>query len=140
MSDTPPITPVLACADIEAAHDFLVSAFGFEPGSIDRDGAGHVVHGEVHLRGQSIWLHRGTTEHGLDSPQSHDLSHGGLAVLVADVDDHCAGAQEAGAVIDHEPQDQPYGRREYGARDPGGTSLVVRHPIGLIKRSQGPTS
>ncbi len=48
------------------------------------------------------------------------MAFGGLAVLVDDVDAHCEHARAAGAVIDHRPQDQPYGRREYGARDPEG--------------------
>jgi uncharacterized glyoxalase superfamily protein PhnB len=38
-------------------------------------------------------------------------------VLVDDVDSHHQHARAAGARIDSEPTDQPYGRREYGARD-----------------------
>lgn len=120
MSATPRITPVLAYSDIAAAHAFLVGAFGFDAGSLHRTEDGQVVHGEVHAGGQSIWLHRTTADHGLASPQSHDVVFGGLAVLVDDIDAHCEHARTAGAVIDQEPQDQPYGRREYGARDPEG--------------------
>ena len=117
MSPTPRITPVLVYADIEAAHTFLVETFGFGAGSLHRSDDGQVVHGEVHVEGESIWLHRATTDHGLTSPRSHDMAFGGLAVLVEDVDAHCDRARAAGAVIDHVPQDQPYGRWEYGARD-----------------------
>ncbi len=120
MSPTPRITPVLVYADIEAAHIFLVNAFGFDVGSLHRSGDGQVVHGEVHVEGESIWLHRATTDHDLTSPRSQDMAFGGLAVLVEDVDAHCDRARAAGAVIDHAPQNQPYGRREYGARDPEG--------------------
>ncbi len=120
MPAKPRITPVLVYSDIEAAHTFLVEVFGFDEGSLHRDDGGQVVHGEVHAAGESIWLHRTTTDHGMASPQTQDMSPGGLAVLVDDVDAHCEHARAAGAVIDHPPQDQPYGRREYGARDPEG--------------------
>ena len=46
------------------------------------------------------------------------LSHGGLTVIVPDVDAHYARAVAAGARIDRAPTDQDYGLREYGARDP----------------------
>jgi uncharacterized glyoxalase superfamily protein PhnB len=40
-----------------------------------------------------------------------------LVVDVEDVDAHVVQARSAGAVIKTEPTDQPYGRREYEARD-----------------------
>lgn len=120
MSATPRITPVLVYSDIEAAHTFLIETFGFAAGSLHHSDDGQVVHGEVQADGERIWLHRATADHGLTSPQSQDTTFGGLAVLVDDVDAHCERARAAGAVIDHAPRDQPYGRREYGARDPEG--------------------
>jgi uncharacterized glyoxalase superfamily protein PhnB len=119
---TPPrrITPVLVYEDIEAGHDFLVRAFGFKPGQINRDGNGEVVHGEVSAGDEVIWLHRATAEHGLGSPRSEALASSGLAIVVDDVDAHYERAGAAGARIDRAPVDQPYGRREYEARDPEG--------------------
>ena len=52
------------------------------------------------------------------SPRGAAPSHGGLSVIVPDVDAHYARAKAAGARIDSEPTDQDYGLREYGARDP----------------------
>lgn len=117
MSSSQPVTAVLVYEDIQAAHDFLVSAFGLQAGRVDRDGSGEVVHGEVRAGDADIWLHRVSTEHELASPRSADAAAGGLAVTVEDVDAHCERARSAGASIDHPPVDQPYGRREYGARD-----------------------
>ncbi len=114
------ITAVLVYADIEAAHDFLVKAFGFQAGRIDRDGDGHVVHGEVLAGSEVIWLHRVTTEHHMVSPRPQADTHGGLAVIVDDVDAHYQRARAAGARAERPPVDQPYGRREYAARDPEG--------------------
>ena len=117
MSDPQHITPVLVYDDIQAAHDFLVSAFGFAAGRIDHDGEGRVVHGEVSAADEVIWMHRATVEHGLSSPRTDVPSSGGLAVLVDDVDAHYERARAAGAHVEHPPVDQPYGRREYEARD-----------------------
>jgi MerR family transcriptional regulator, thiopeptide resistance regulator len=114
------IIPVLVYEDIAAAYDFLVRAFGLEPIRIDRDPGGNVVHGEVGTGEDTIWLHRATPEHGLTSPLAHPDATGGLAVTVEDVDAHYARAVAAGASIDHPPVDQPYGRREYAARDAEG--------------------
>jgi len=111
------IVPVLIYADIAAAHDFLVRAFGFEGAGVYRDAEGRAVHGEVRAGGHAIWLHRVAVEHGLGSPQVSDIANSGLFVDVDDVDAHYEHARSAGARIDGPPMDQPYGRREYGASD-----------------------
>ena len=120
MPATSSITPVLVYSDIESAHTFLIETLGLAPGSLHRDNAGQVVHGEVHANGGTIWLHRESADHDLASPRSSQVAFGGLAVLVEDVDAHYERVRAAGAVIEHTPQDQPYGRREYGVRDPEG--------------------
>jgi uncharacterized glyoxalase superfamily protein PhnB len=120
MPNSQRITPLLVYEDIEAAHDFLVSAFGLQAGRLDRDNDGQVVHGEVHSGSEVIWLHRVASENGLASPRSQEAVSGGLSVKVEDVDEHYERARAAGALIDGPPVDQPYGRREYGARDPEG--------------------
>jgi uncharacterized glyoxalase superfamily protein PhnB len=111
------VIPLLVYEDIERAHDFLVEAFGFGAGGVERDGDGRVVHGEVVAGDGPIWLHRATPEHELASPHSSNAQTGGLVVRVDDVDAHYAQALAAGAHIDQEPADQPYGQREYGVRD-----------------------
>lgn len=111
------ITPLLTYQDIAAAHDFLVHAFGFVAGGVHRSPEGQAVHGEVRAGDTAIWLHRVTPEHHLDSPLAVDVANSGLVVQVDDVDAHYQRARSAGARIDSEPVDQPYGQREYGARD-----------------------
>ena len=113
------IIPVLVYDDIPAAHDFLVDAFGFESGGVERNAEGHTVHAEVRAGAAAIWLHRVTEEHRLASPHQAAGS-AGLVVHVDDVDLHYARARAKGAEIESEPQEQPYGQREYGARDPEG--------------------
>ncbi|MGC2938890.1 MULTISPECIES: VOC family protein [unclassified Brevibacterium] len=41
-----------------------------------------------------------------------------MSIIVDDVDAHYRHAVRHGAEIVYEPIDQPYGYREYGARDP----------------------
>jgi uncharacterized glyoxalase superfamily protein PhnB len=112
------VIPVLVYEDIEGAHNFLIRAFGFTSGGIFRTDDGTVVHAEVRAGDCPIWLHRVTEEHEMASPKGAPVSHGGLEVIVADVDVHFARAKDAGALIEREPAEQDYGLREYGVRDP----------------------
>ena len=123
------VIPVLTYRDIAAAHDFLVRAFGFASGGVHRSPDGVAVHGEVRVGDAPIWLHRVSAEHQLDSPLSGTAAHAGLVVYVDDIDAHYAAARAAGARIDSEPADQPYGQREYGARDPEGHRWYFAAPL-----------
>ena len=120
MSSLARLIPVLTYQDIPAAHDFLVRAFGFEAGGVSRNADGQPIHGEVRSGDAAIWLHRVTPEHRLESPRASDVANGGLFVYVDDVDAHYEHARAAGALIESQPSDQPYGQREYGARDTEG--------------------
>ncbi|HEY6427769.1 MAG TPA: VOC family protein [Acidimicrobiales bacterium] len=115
---TTAVIPVLVYEDIEAAHDYLVRVFGFTSGGLYRTDDGTVLHGEVRNGDAPIWLHAVTAEHEMASPRGAGASHGGLEVMVPDVDAHYARSVAAGALIDRAPEDQDYGLREYGARDP----------------------
>jgi uncharacterized glyoxalase superfamily protein PhnB len=112
------VIPILVYDDIEAAHDFLVGTFGFTSGGLHRTEDGTVVHGEVRIENAAIWLHAVSEEHQMATPRGSTQSHGGLEVIVEDVDAHYARSKAAGASIDRTPTDQPYGLREYGVRDP----------------------
>jgi uncharacterized glyoxalase superfamily protein PhnB len=117
MSSFERIIPVLTYKDIPAAHDFLVNAFGFSGRGVYRSDEGQPIHGEVRAGDSPIWLHRVTEEHQLNSPLVVDVANSGLVVYVDNVDKHYERARAAGAVIESQPVDQPYGQREYGARD-----------------------
>ncbi len=123
------VIPVLVYEDLEAAHDYLVRTFGFTSGGLHRDDDGTVVHAEVRNGDAPIWLHAVTEEHEMASPRDAAMSHGGLSVLVPDVDAHYARSVAAGARIDREPTDQDYGLREYGARDPENHRWWFSSPI-----------
>jgi len=123
------IIPILVYDDIPSAHNFLVDAFAFSPGGVQHTPDGVAVHGEVRAGDLLIWLHRAAPEHDLASPRSQAVATGGLVVQIDDVDAHCSHARECGARVDSEPQDQPYGQREYGARDPEGHRWWFASPL-----------
>jgi len=127
------VIPILIYADIPAAHDLLVNAFGFESGGVERTPTGEAVHAEVRAGDTTIWLHRVTAEHELGSPQTKGVMGSGLVVHVDDVDEHFKRvrelAEKLGAKIDSEPTDQPYGQREYGVRDAEGHRWWFASPL-----------
>ena len=114
------VIPLRVYEDIEAAQRFLVDVFQFKQGRLVRDPSGRPFHAEVHTGDSVIWIHRVDPEHGLVSARSLPAQPGGLVVFVNDVDAHYRHAKSSGATIDSPPMDQPYGQREYAARDPEG--------------------
>lgn len=108
---------ILVYRDIAAAHAHLVDVFGFTPGEITTTPDGTVVHAEVIAGDGVIWLHRETEDHLLASPATVGRATATMAVVVDDVDDHHRTVLAKGGTIVYPPVDQPYGYREYGARD-----------------------
>jgi MerR family transcriptional regulator, thiopeptide resistance regulator len=121
---------LLVYNDIEAVHDHLVAVFGFGPGTITRDESGGVVHGELHVGDGVIWMHPASKEYKLMSPASLDASTHCMAVMVDDVDRHHERAVAAGAAVVYPPKNQPYGFREYAARDLEGGLWSFMTPLG----------
>ncbi|MDF0530196.1 MerR family transcriptional regulator [Tsukamurella sp. 8F] len=110
--------PTIVYEDIAAAHEFLTTAFGFEAGRVARSPDGVVYHAEVTAGDGVIWLHQVSEQFALQSPRALGAATGQLSIVVEDVDAHYRNAVEHGADIVLPPTDQPYGYREYDARDP----------------------
>jgi MerR family transcriptional regulator, thiopeptide resistance regulator len=108
-------TSLLVYNDLAAAHEYLVRVYGLDPGPVTRDAGGRIIHAEVRAGSQVIWLHPAAD--GYQSPGSLGAVTSMTVVAVDDADAHHARAVQAGADIIEEPVDQPYGVREYGARD-----------------------
>jgi PhnB protein len=123
MVDNPPagfprITPYLLYADVDAALDFVVKAFGFEE-TVRMPGAdGTTMHAEARL-GEGVVM-MGSPGPEYRNPAALGGSTQLVYVYVDDVDAHCAAARAAGATITREPEDQFYGDRTYGVEDPEG--------------------
>lgn len=76
------VIPLLVYRDIQAAHDFLVNAFGFDSGGVERAADGQVVHTEVRVGSAPLWLHRVTGEHELSSPATGGSAGAGAHAAV----------------------------------------------------------
>ncbi|HEX5450398.1 MAG TPA: MerR family transcriptional regulator [Gaiellaceae bacterium] len=120
-------TSLLVYDDLAAAHEYLVRVYGLTPGPLERNADEQAVHGEVRAGGQVIWLHPASKDY--QSPRSLGAVTGMTVIAVDDVDMHHARSTQAGAEIVEEPVDQPYGVREYGARDPEGHLWYFHSPL-----------
>ena len=116
--DTQRVYPFLFYTDVAAGLAFLVKAFGFEQRhyEVDPDDPEH-VHGQAVLDGAVVMLGHGAQKWGTTSPRSLAVLPSAVLFYVDDVDAHCRRARAAGAVIEDEPADKPWGDRMYTARD-----------------------
>ncbi len=108
---TQSIFPVIRYRDCDRAISWLSEAFGFEEKAVYRGDDGAIHHAELRLGDGLIMLGQ---DNGTSAQPHHRHS---IYVAVSDPDGHCAHAKAAGAEITRELCDQPYGSREYGARD-----------------------
>ena len=121
-------TGMLVYDDTAAAHDYIVRVFGLTPGQPQADAAERDVYREVRAGDQVIGLH--PSAEGFRSPGALGAVTGVTIISVEDADAHYARSVQAGAQIVEEPIDQPYGIREYGARDPEGQLWYFHSPLG----------
>jgi PhnB protein len=124
----PRIIPMMAYEDVAAALDWLAAAFGFRERMRYEEPDGRITHAEMEMGEGVIMLSNPTPDY--QSPNRHreacEIARAwstvpwvidGLLVYVDDVDKHFEQADEAGATILSEPQDQTYGDRNYRAED-----------------------
>jgi uncharacterized glyoxalase superfamily protein PhnB len=114
------VTPYLLYADVDAALEFLASAFGFEETLRYTGAEGYVNHAEMKVGGDGV-IYLGDPGDQYKNPKELGQETVGLYVTVdGDVDALCQRARGAGAEILEEPADQEYGDRRFTARDPEG--------------------
>jgi MerR family transcriptional regulator, thiopeptide resistance regulator len=111
---------ILVYCDLPAAHAYLTNVFGFTPGDVTFDPDGKAVHAELYAGDGVIWLHPETDTFALASPLTLGKATATMAVMVDDVDEHHQLVKAKGGQIVYGPVDQPYGYREYSARDSEG--------------------
>lgn len=115
------ITPYLLYEDAAAAIDFLTLAFGLTERMRMPNEQGGVAHAELEFEGEVLML--GSPGGDFKSPKASGVDSPAFVHLyVDDVDGHYERAKDAGAEITREPEDQFYGDRTYGAKDPEGMS------------------
>jgi DNA-binding transcriptional MerR regulator/uncharacterized glyoxalase superfamily protein PhnB len=121
-------TGLLVYDDIAAAQEYIVRVYGLTAGLQENDPEGNVGYREVRAGDRVIGLH--PASRNFQSPRTLGAATGMTVVAVDDADAHYARSVDAGAEIVEEPVDQPYGVREYGARDPEGQLWYFHSPLG----------
>lgn len=121
MTTHPNIFPAVRYRDADAALAWLQDAFGFVEKAVHRDDAGALAHAELRLGAGIVMFgqHREGGWLGGHEPDSLACTQS-IYVVVEDPDAHHARASAAGAQVVRELIDEPYGSREYSARDPEG--------------------
>jgi uncharacterized glyoxalase superfamily protein PhnB len=113
----PTVFPTLSYDDARAAIDFLAEAFGAERHAVYSSDEGTIQHAELRFGNGIVMLGSSSGE----MPATRGRG-GGVYIVIADPDEHCARAREAGAEIVRELHDTEYGSREYTAKDPEGNT------------------
>lgn len=119
-ADMPRITPHLFYANIEAASDFLVDAFGFKVRWKLTDKNEKLVHVELEVADSLVMLGLAEENEHWESPKNMPKIHQRLFIYVDNLQQHFERAKAAGANIIWEPVDQFYGDRVYECIDPEG--------------------
>jgi uncharacterized glyoxalase superfamily protein PhnB len=121
--DLPPISPLLFYRAPKAALDFFERAFGFETRLVVEVDGGGVMHSESTFEG-GVVIVVGPPSHQAVSPldiEGRVTGHVHVQ-LQRGIDEVCEMARQAGARIEREPADQPYGDRVFTCLDPEGHS------------------
>ena len=119
----PPISPLLFYRDPKAALDFLERAFGFETRMMVETPDGGVVHSESAFEGCVVMVVGPPSHSGASPLDVAGKITGHVHVqLEQGLDALCERAKAAGARIEREPADQPYGDRVFTCLDPEGQS------------------
>ena len=113
---TATVVPILVYEDVGRALEFLSAAFGFTE-RLRAEWGGSISHAQMDIGDGSIMM--GKQGGPFRAPEGATVSQY-AHVYVADVDAHFARAKAAGAIILKEPENMPFGVRQYTAKDIGG--------------------
>ncbi len=135
--DVPPISPLLFYRDPKAALDFLELAFGFETRMVVDDGQGGVIHSETTYQGHVVMVSGPPSGLWASPADLAGRRTGSVHVQVPDgIDALCEQARAAGAKIEREPADQPYGDRVFTCLDPEGHSWSFGQTIQAMSAAE----
>ena len=123
----PAITPYIAVADARSAIEWYVSVFdGHRRGDAYVMDDGRIGHAEIGIGDAALMLSDPFPDIGVEAPTPTSFSHS-LHLQVTDVDATVRRAEEAGASIEREPVDEPYGRVA-SLVDPFGHRWMLNQP------------
>jgi len=130
------ITAYLCCKGAAAALDFYRQAFGAVETMRLTGPDGSIGHAQIEIEGAPLMLSDEWPEGGVFSPQTLGGSAVTVHLLVDDVDEFARRAIEAGATVQREVQDEPYGHRAGTLRDPFGHRWMVATPLRDVSKEE----
>lgn len=110
------VVPILVYEDVGEALDFLTRAFGFQE-RLRAEWGGSISHAQMDIGDASIMM--GKQGRPFTAPAGETVSQY-AHVQIDDVEQHCASAKAAGAIIVTDVADMPFGVRQYTCKDIGG--------------------
>ena len=128
---TPPIgvVPYLAVSDGREALVWYADALGaVEFGERYEEPGGRIGHAALRVHDAVFYLSDGAPELGVVPGDPSRPVTTSLVLSVPDTDDALRRAREAGAQVEREPQDKPYGRMAT-IRDPYGHRWMLEGPV-----------
>jgi uncharacterized glyoxalase superfamily protein PhnB len=131
----PSIVPLLWYDRPRAAIDWLQTAFGFEAVMVVSGDEESVIHSELTLGGGSVYVVGPSSmgQGGATPAQAGGRNTQSVCVnLTEGLDALCEQARAAGAKIQREPADQPYGDRVFTCLDPEGHSWAFAQPAQVM--------
>ncbi len=133
----PRSAPACSYRDPLAALDWLERAFGLRLSMMVRDADGRLVHAEMRFADAYIvvdseWTERVASPASLGGRNTQVL----YLRLTGGIDEHCAQARAAGAIIVQEPEDQVYGERTYRVADPEGHFWTFSQTVRVVGREE----
>jgi len=135
--DVPPISPLLFYRDPKAALAFLERAFGFETRLVVDDGQGGVTHSEIAFEDHVVMVVGPPSGRWASPLDLEGRRTGSVHVEVrGGIDALCERARAAGARIEREPADQPYGDRVFTCLDPEGHSWSFGQEIQAMSAAE----
>jgi uncharacterized glyoxalase superfamily protein PhnB len=126
------VVPLLWYDRPREAIAWLERALGFEVQMIVAGDADEVIHSELTFGDGAIYVvGPSSVGHGGASPrQTGGRNTQSVCLnLNGELDAHCERARAAGAKIEREPADQPYGDRVYTCTDPEGHAWAFGQPV-----------
>jgi len=131
----PSVVPLIWYDKPRAAIEWLQTALGFEATMIVSGDEESVIHSELVLGNGSIYVVGPSSmgQGGATPAQAGGRNTQSVCVnLTGGIDAHCERARAAGAKIQREPADQPYGDRVYTCLDPEGHSWAFAQPAKVL--------
>jgi uncharacterized glyoxalase superfamily protein PhnB len=107
----PTLTPYISVRDARRAIDWYTEVFGARPrGDVYEGSDGSIGHAELAIGDAVLMLSSPWPDGGVDAPEPGRPHSHSLHLQVDDVDGTVRRAADHGAVIERQPEDQPYGR------------------------------